>query len=118
MLKFRQKRGAWFVKKDRMLLAYYEVYNPSSRPNAIRDYLLSYRTAEGLEIDLNTEECTLDEQKGNLRPLCIPPYSGSQFIVAGLSDLSLSSVAKFQVTIIDLFEKKYEFKLDLTRGGS
>lgn len=117
-LEFRQKRGKWFTKQERMLLAYYEVYNPSSRPNAIRDYRLSYRTKDGAEASLNTEECTLGEERGNLRPLCIAPYSGCQVVIAGLSELPLSSVANFQVTIVDLFEKKYEFELDLTQGVS
>jgi hypothetical protein len=131
----RARKGKWCVldpthdRKETILRGVIEVYNHSSRPNTIVSYRL-YTDNNGVheefesELYSNTERDQAkpgeggDEQKFNVTPLTIPPYSGVpvsiQAIIKGKHSLAMGYLP-VMVEIEDVFGKRYSTQVKAQR---
>jgi hypothetical protein len=111
-LYFTRKRGDWSGVLVRYVYVTFEVYNRSSRPNALREYEIVATDRHGNRIPLSTEEFNLEgkdfRRVMNPSPFAIPPYSGVLLHVGSRFDPDeFPPDPLLRITTKDLFGKKY-----------
>jgi hypothetical protein len=120
----RTRRGDWTeisetqTGKEVIFNGIVEVYNLSSRANAIREYNFWWKRAKEW-VPMGSERYTQSErvQQGaefrqetwvsNATPLAIAPYSGAEVHVAAFAKVPVPSQILIRVELKDLFGKTY-----------
>jgi hypothetical protein len=120
----RLREGKWIELSNDMLLGVIEIYNRSTRPNAITSYKYEARDTEGKWVRLESERYELhNPDQGRLNavhnetPLLIAPYSGVAVRIAcfGTWD-NFPQQLEIKLSIQDLFEKGYTIPINLRRN--
>lgn len=117
----RARKGDWAklavtqTGKNVLFMGIVEIYNTSSRANAVRDYEFWCKRADGWE-KMNSErfENTLrlsNEERAitivqNVTPLTIAPYSGLEAHIGAFTGIPAGTMA-IRIEIEDLFGKRY-----------
>jgi len=91
-----------------------EVYNPSSRGNAIQEYRFWERMENGTwqpmesEMYQETNRTTEEVEHTNQTPLGLPPYSGAELRVTAFSRQATTlRELRVRIELEDLFHKTY-----------
>ena len=119
----RAKKGTWakIIKATNGTIfeARIEVYNASSRSNAIRDYRFYWKPSKLVEeVFLESEQWEISwgpntpRELRNVTPLTLAPYSGSEVELQALAKGSQQPIEmKVRVEIEDLFGKTSSIEL-------
>jgi hypothetical protein len=128
-LDVRSKRGDWYklrmtLRSEMMFQAVIEVYNRSSRSNAIRGYSFEYKEINGKWKPMESEQYThklpedgdgTTEQVYNRTALAISPYSGAEVWVQALARSAHPKEGlQVRITVEDLFGKQYTIEVNAT----
>lgn len=119
-LKLQVRKGDWYKlkptldRRDFVFLGVLEVYNASSRGNAIKGYEFWAKEKEGdewqvLESEFYKETNRESETASNVTPLGLTPYSGveARVMAIGKGPLAVNEMI-VRVKIKDLFGSDYE----------
>jgi hypothetical protein len=124
-LVLKARKGQWAsvnrtTNRDEIgFAAIIEVYNVSTRANAIRDYRFWTKDEDGKWIPMESERYELkfnDDDKPrvfNHTPLPILPNSGAEVEIEAFTPLTRLRCVK--VELEDLFEKRYSIELSIVR---
>jgi hypothetical protein len=118
-LVLRERRGDWcklmptLDRSEVIFQGIVEVYNVSSRANAIRQYEFWEKREGGdwekMESELYRDSISQrDRTTYNLTPLTFEPYSGSEIRVMAFSKMPQPFVMQIRVRVQDLFGKWHE----------
>ena len=116
------KKGEWSDVWEQYVFVTFEVYNRSSRPNAIRQYEIVAIDREGKGTLLEDEEFSLHiTSRGekivrvvNLSPFSIAPYSGALLHVGSkFQARNFPPNLTLNTKVTDLFGKTYETQTTL-----
>lgn len=131
----RARKGRWCIlipsldAKETILLGIIEVYNQSSRANTIVSYRF-YTDNNGLHEEFESEMYSNaerdrakpkesgEDQKFNVTPLTVPPYSGAEVSIQAIIKGSYSLVMGYLpivVEIEDVFGKRYRTQVKAER---
>ena len=130
-LDLRSKVGDWcklnmtMEASEVMFRGLIEVYNRSSRANAIRAYRFECKTSDGAWKLMESEQYTNNETNGvggeqkkevfNQTALTIPPYSGQEAKVQALVRMARPREGLLvRIEVDDLFGKKYKLDVKAT----
>jgi len=97
-----------------------EVYNLSSRPNAIRDYAFWLKNDQGVWMSMesqNYKESSTDEtfMKRNETPVTVAPYSGAEIRVLAFTQVTQPiTELPVRIEVEDLFGKRYRVEVIAT----
>ncbi len=125
-LDIRAKRGDWYkltktlTGSELIFRGVVEVYNRSSRANAIREYRFDFKDSDGKWKSMESEQYTNRESNGadapekvfNQTALTIAPYSGTEVPVQALTKIQRPKGGLFVRTRMkDLFGKEYQLEV-------
>lgn len=127
-LDVRSKRGDWYklrmtLGSEMMFQAVIEVYNRSSRSNAIRGYSFEYKDIDGKWKPMESEQYTNKSPDGdgtmdqvyNRTALAISPYSGVEARVQALARSARPKAGlQVRITVEDLFGKQHKIEVNAT----
>jgi hypothetical protein len=126
-LDVRSKRGDWYKLitsgSEVMFQAVIEVYNRSSRSNAIRGYGFEYKDIDGKWKAMESEQYTNKSPDGdgtrdqvyNRTALAISPYSGVEAWVQALVRSAPPKEGwRVRITVEDLFGKQHKTEVNAT----
>lgn len=127
-LDVRSKRGDWHklrmtLGSEMMFQAVIEVYNRSSRSNAIRGYSFEYEDTDGKWKPMESEQYTNSSPGGNgtkdqvynRTALAISPYSGFEVWVQALvRSAHPKEGVRVRITVEDLFGKRHKLEVKAT----
>jgi hypothetical protein len=127
-LDVRSKRGDWYnlrmtLGSEMIFQGVIEVYNRSSRSNAIRAYSFEYKDINGKWKPMESEQYTnkspdgerTSDQVYNRTALAISPYSGVEVWVQALTRSARPKERlQVRITIEDLFGKQHKKEVNAT----
>jgi hypothetical protein len=122
LLELRARKGDWCKLdqtadgKELLFRGILEVYNVSSRANAIRGYEY-WSEREGGDWERMESErygSRDSDEVSNKTPLTLPPYSGSELNVLALGKLPIPKKMQVRIEIEDLFAKRYRIEVTAT----
>ena len=126
-LKLRMKNGKWYLLKkntvnssETIFIGVVEVYNVSSRANAIRDYSFFYREKDdGTWKGVESEQYTNTSETFNQTPTTLQPYSGIEVKVQAIVRLGHHpDELTVRIGIEDLFGIYRELEVKALYKGS
>jgi hypothetical protein len=124
-LALRTRKGEWCVlleaatvtKQSVGFRGVVEVYNVSSRANAVQGYEFWCKRSGGAKWELMESEMfstTWDskpEEVSNPTPVTIAPYSGTELHVAAFTAMPMPKGLDVRVLVEDLFGKRYQVEV-------
>jgi hypothetical protein len=121
-LTLKARKGNWYVLKsvtqgEFIFMGVIEVYNVSSRANAIRGYKILGKREDGDWSEMETERCTVsdpefgDADTFNRTPLTLAPYSGIEVKVQGIANKPQPYEMQVAIFVEDLFGKQYSLEV-------
>ena len=125
-LTLRTRKGHWCKlddsvdQKDTIFRGIIEVYNVSSRANAIRGYEFWCKGESGDWERMESEYYQLEslvygnDEKGNETPLTLMPYSGKEVPVIAFRRMRKPTGLQIRIQVEDLFAKHYEIEVTAT----
>jgi len=116
------RKGDWYKiaknihKNEIIFMGVVEVYNSSSRANAIRKYSFWRKKGdewEAMESEFykNIDPSTSEAELFNQTPFSLAPYSGSELSVQAFSRLPQPYEMDVRIELEDLFGKKYRVEV-------
>ena len=119
-IELKAKRGDWCVLKagfkggDIVFTGVIEIYNASSRANAVRDYQFFRQDSANEWVSMESEQYNLDTGYGksaevhNKTALTLAPYSGIEAKVQAITKMKTKPYELVvKIVVYDLFEKSY-----------
>ncbi|MGC2742614.1 MAG: hypothetical protein WA672_05455 [Candidatus Angelobacter sp.] len=126
-LELRARKGDWCKLdetvdgKELIFRGIIEVYNISSRANAIHGYEFwskregdNWEKMESERYDVESFSKGIDEVS-NKTPLTLAPYSGSEVSIIAVGKMPKPKNMQVRIEVEDLFEKRYRIEVTATR---
>lgn len=120
-LQLRSRKGDWYKlndsvdRRDLIFRGVVEVYNLSSRANAIREYEFWGKRESG---DWERMESEMyggrEEESSNPTPFPLGPYSGAQAKVLAFAKMPRPKEMQVRIEVEDLFGKRYRVEVTAT----
>jgi hypothetical protein len=102
----------WVIQNELRFAGIVEVYNSSSRTNAIRDYAFSVkREKEGWELMKSELTCEAN-RKVNPTPFIVMPNSGVEVEVGATGSFLPPYTRQVRIEVEDLFGKRYRLDIE------
>jgi hypothetical protein len=123
MLFVRARKGDWAklqvtqTGKDVIFQGIIEIYNRSSRANAIREYAFFCKPRNewvAMESERYMETSNSETTVQNVTPLALPPYSGVEVYVMAFTKTPLQNMP-VRIDVEDIFGKRYSVEVAATK---